>query len=597
MFKMSSVMEVNSNKEAKKMPKEETLLPLLYAGFDVIYLRTTEQERAYEDVIQELKNSSEFSEMNVYVWKANCNLVKRSLPGVAVPTPSEIQRGKVAEGFLPALNYILAPEGVLEENEPGITDYERRRRQEANRRRREASESVVEAPRSNSIYFMFNPKPHLNTKSGNLTVAYAIIQTIRDIAIQLKAVGSFLVFLGDDLELPSELSDIVTFVEFALPTREELKPFFSDFISKNFPTLTHPVTEDLLEQAADSMVGIPMSKAENAIALSISTHGGIDLEILQSEKQQIIKQSGVLSWIRLTETMNTIGGFDLAKEHVRKRAKYFSSIVKARSFGLTPPKGIMVVGPGGTGKTLFSQCIAWEMRLRLYKMDMGAVFGGIVGASEQNIRTALKMIEALAPCAVVFDEFEKSIAGLESSGKSDSGVTSRVIATLLSWMQDCKLPIYKIATCNSIRNLDGPLFRKGRWDEVFGVDLPTDEEREEIFKIHLRKRHRDPDAFDLRELANATTEWVGAEIEATIEEALFEAFDKEVELTTDLILAAAKDVVPLSVTDKEGMDTFRSWVRVSARPASSARRTPAALTKAPAVAGGTSSLRRVLQKN
>jgi hypothetical protein len=223
-----------------------------------------------------------------------------------------------------------------------------------------------------------------------------------------------------------------------------------------------------------------------------------------------------------------------------------------------------------TGKTLSAKAISATLDLPLYKFDVGSVFKGIIGSSESTIRNALKLAETVAPCVLLIDEMEKLVAGLESSGRSDSGTTSRVIGTLLSWMQETTSPVYKVATCNTIRNLDAALFRRGRWDAVFAVDLPTFEERQEIFSIHLRKRGRKIEAFDLAALARGTEGFVGAEIESVVEEALYHAFDADRDISQADLVKVSSTVVPISKTDKEDVAQFREWMRTRAMPVSNA---------------------------
>jgi SpoVK/Ycf46/Vps4 family AAA+-type ATPase len=280
-----------------------------------------------------------------------------------------------------------------------------------------------------------------------------------------------------------------------------------------------------------------------------------------------------------TTDLTSLGGFDVLKSFITPFREYFLRRKEAEDFGCRPPKGIMLVGIPGTGKSLAAACIAGELGLPLYNFSVPAVFQGIVGQSEATIRQALKTIEALSPCALLIDEIDKGLSGLESSGRSDSGVTSRVIGTLLSWMQDCQLPIFKIATANTLRSLDGSVFRKGRWDGLFGVDLPQMEERKEIFEIHLRKRHRDPENFNMDKLVRESKNFVGSEIEAVIEEALRDAFYARVELSTDHLLTVCRKVKPLALTDKESIEQFRVWVRERAENVSSHKVVPIALDK------------------
>lgn len=544
------------------MATERLLTPLLYAGYPVIYIRTQEQERSYEKVVAEIKDDSALKNLPIYLWKSNIGLVKRRFPVFPIPHPHE---ERVATAFQEALQYTITPEQEV-------------------RLPQEGEEVELPSPRADTIYFFMNPKPHLGSARANPTpAAYNLIQTIRDAAIQLRVVGSYIIFIGSDIDLPPELTDIVTFVDFPLPTKEEIRDSFSRVISGYSESLKVEIPDDVLENAADSMVGIPLLKAENAIALSLAKSKGLDLDLLQSEKEQIIRQSGVLQWIRTDETMDNLGGYDVLKADLLKRVGYFSHRRQALEFGLRPPKGIMLVGLPGTGKSLAAEAIAHVLQLRLYSFDLAAVYKGIVGASEENVRIALRMAEALAPCCLRFDEFEKAAAGLESSGRTDSGVSSRVIGTILTWMQECKLPIYKIATCNSIRNLDAAIFRRGRWDNVYGVELPSFNERKEIYAIHLRKRHRDPANFDLEAIAKVSKDFVGSEIESTVDDALYAAFHAGRDIETKDIVDAVSVVKPLAVTDREGIEWFQGWVKDRAVSVSSEKGRDLSGKKTPAV--------------
>jgi SpoVK/Ycf46/Vps4 family AAA+-type ATPase len=250
-----------------------------------------------------------------------------------------------------------------------------------------------------------------------------------------------------------------------------------------------------------------------------------------------------------------------------KRTVAFSE--KARDFGLPAPKGVLMLGVQGCGKSLSAKAIAGLWKLPLLRMDVGKIFGGIVGQSEENIRKAIRIAESTAPNVVWIDEMEKGFSGTQSSGISDGGTTARVFGTFISWLADKTAPCFVVATANDVSALPPELLRKGRFDEIFFVDLPAEEERKEIFSIHLSKRKRDPANFDLAKLAEATSGFSGAEIEQAIISALYDAFDVGREVTTEDILATCKQSVPLSMTMKERIDILREWAATRARPASS----------------------------
>ena len=492
----------------------------LDAGYPVLYIRTGEQERALQEVTANLRGSGLGDKLMVMIWKSTIGLYSIN----AADPVSE----RVAYGIDEALAYIAGARGE---------------------------------DKSDHLYVLFNVRDFLKSP--------IIMQQFRDTAYKIRTIGSHMIIIGGSFEIPEELDDVVTFVDLELPSKEEIKSIFRSTVDRYRDVLDEQGTEQDLERAAENALGLTAFKAENAISLSIVTSKKIDVPLIRQEKQLAVKQSGVLEYLHHQETMDSLGGFDLLKEHVKKRRKYFSSHKKAVEFGLRPPKGIMLVGVAGCGKTLAAKAVSAALDLPLYKFDVGAVFKGLVGSSEASIRNALKLAETVAPCVLLIDEMEKLVAGLESSGKTDSGVTSRVIGTLLSWMQETRAPVYKLATCNTIRNLDSALFRRGRWDAVFAVDLPTMQERKEIIAIHLAKRNRDASKFDLDLLAKATENFVGAEIESVVDEALYFAFDDDRDVADADLVEVAKGVVPISKTDHEAIASFRAWMEARAMPVSS----------------------------
>jgi len=285
-----------------------------------------------------------------------------------------------------------------------------------------------------------------------------------------------------------------------------------------------------------------------------------------SEKEQIIRKSGILEFFPVSESLTDVGGMDSLKRWLQKRGHAFSE--KAREFGLPQPKGILLLGVQGCGKSLICKASASLWKTPLLRFDVGKVFSGIVGGSEENIRKAIKTAEAISPCILWIDELEKGLSGIQSSSFSDAGTTARVFGTFLTWQQEKAVPVFTIATCNSVENLPPELLRKGRFDEIFFVDLPSDAERREIFSIHITKRNRDADAFDLDTLSKVSSGFSGAEIEQAVISGMFDAFDENAELETKHILEAIYDTVPLSVTMKEGIEHLRKWAATRAIPAS-----------------------------
>lgn len=402
----------------------------------------------------------------------------------------------------------------------------------------------------------------------------AIVRRLRDLTYALKTSYKTLILLSPLLKLPPELEKEITVVDYALPSLEDLGDLLDSIIEsvKANPQVKTELTTEEREQILQAAQGLTAIEAENVFAKSLVEKKRFDVDVVLSEKEQIIRKSGILEYYRASEAFADVGGLNLLKDWMDKRTVAFTD--KAREFGLPAPKGILMLGVQGCGKSLSSKAIASLWRLPLLRMDVGKIFGGIVGQSEENIRKAIRVAESTAPNVVWIDELEKGFAGTQSSGISDGGTTARVFGTFIAWLQDKTAPCFVVATANDVTALPPELLRKGRFDEIFFVDLPDDEERREIFAIHLRKRHRDPALFDLAALAGATTGYSGAEIEQAVISALYDAFDVERDVTTEDILAVAKQSIPLSMTMRERIDLLRLWAQSRARPASSAEPEP-----------------------
>ena len=266
------------------------------------------------------------------------------------------------------------------------------------------------------------------------------------------------------------------------------------------------------------------------------------------------------------EGFSNVGGLGLVKLWLRKRGMAFSE--KARRFGLPEPKGLLLLGVQGSGKSLLAKAVASQWQLPLLRLDLGRVFSELVGSSEQNIRTALRLAESVSPCVMWLDEIEKGLAGASGSGSADAGTSARVFGSLLTWMQEKTSPVFVIGTANDISALPPEVLRKGRFDEIFFVDLPQLQERREIFVIHLARRGRDALDYDLNQLARATEGFSGAEIEQIIIDGLYDAFENERDLTTEDLLRNITSTIPLSQTMESKITALRQWARNHARPAS-----------------------------
>jgi SpoVK/Ycf46/Vps4 family AAA+-type ATPase len=293
-----------------------------------------------------------------------------------------------------------------------------------------------------------------------------------------------------------------------------------------------------------------------------------EVDIILSEKKQLIRRNGILEYIEEDATIDAVGGLDELKKWLKQRSNAFTE--RAREYGLPQPKGMLILGVPGCGKSLIAKTTSRLWSLPLLRLDMGRVYdGSMVGRSEANLRNALKTAESISPAILFIDELDKSFAGTTGSSDSDGGTSSRIFGSFLTWMQEKKSPVFVMATANRVERLPGEFLRKGRFDEIFFVDLPTPEERQHIFNIHLSNRREDISRFDLEQLSKMSDGFSGAEIEQAIVAAMYEAFAQDREFTQLDIIAALKATLPLSRTMQEQVTALRDWARQRARPAAS----------------------------
>lgn len=398
-----------------------------------------------------------------------------------------------------------------------------------------------------------------------------IVRKLRDLAQYLKSSYKTLVLVSPHLKIPSELEKDVTVVDFPLPTLEELHVLLSNIIKE-----VNESTEIKIDPARvpaepllKSALGLTLKEAENVFAKTLVMGGRLtedDIEVILGEKQQIIRKSGMLEYYPSQESFANVGGLRLLKEWLNKRRLAFTE--KAREYGLPFPKGVMLLGIQGCGKSLCAKAVSALWKLPLLRFDVGSVFSSAVGSSEENMRTAIRAAESVAPAILWIDEIEKAFSGIQSSSFSDGGTTSRVFGSFITWLQEKRSPVFVIATANNIRQCPPELLRKGRLDEIFFVDLPSAEERKDIITIHLRKRNREPSTVDYTTLIESCEGFSGAEIEEGIVSAMFDAFEKSVPLTADLIRRSFRETVPLSKTMEEEITELRQWASGRARRAS-----------------------------
>ena len=393
-----------------------------------------------------------------------------------------------------------------------------------------------------------------------------VIQSLKDAATTLRKQGSHIILVGPLGDVPDELRAIVTELDFRLPDRDRLQVLYKDLVESYSGVLE--VTGDIngrIKKAAEAAIGMTELEAENALALSMTESNDIDIQLIQQEKARAVKKSDVLEWFSAKEKMSDVGDFDNLKQWVEKRKNIFND--SAVEYGLPIPKGLLLLGIPGTGKSLVSKAIAGYLGLPLIRFDIGSLFKKYVGTSEESTRNALRTIEAISPVVVHFDELEKGFAGVNSGG--DSGVGSRVLGTILTWMQERSTMSFIVATVNNVELLPAELYRAGRFDKVFATDLPGQQGREEIYRIHIKKRKRDPKKYDIRTVAAKSVGFVGAEIEYVVEEAMFDAFaDNGREFTTQDLLTAIENVIPMSKRDREKIEVIRAFCKERATPVS-----------------------------
>lgn len=394
-----------------------------------------------------------------------------------------------------------------------------------------------------------------------------IVRRVRDMIPKLKANGRTLIFESSVVVIPTELEKDVTLVTVPLPTHDEIGAVLDDVIA-NLGGPAKAAVEDRIA-LMESARGLTIAEAENVFSLAAVKHfnlSNVAIRTVMREAANIVKKSGLLEFIEPEESLADIGGLNNLKSYLNKRARAYSD--EARAYGLPTPRGLLMVGVQGCGKSLTARAIAALMKRRLLRLDMGRLFAGLVGSSEENTRKVFAIAEAVSPCVLWCDEFEQAFKGMAGSGAStDSGTTARVGGAFLTWLSDKKAPVYVVATSNGIKDMPPQLYRKGRFDEIFFVDLPTQQERAEQFPIHLAHVGRDAKKFNVSKLAVAADRFSGAELKEAVTSAMWDAFDDDVEVTTDHILAAIEKTHPLAKTAEREIEELREWAKDRTVPA------------------------------
>ena len=368
-----------------------------------------------------------------------------------------------------------------------------------------------------------------------------------------------IIIVSETVKIPKELEKYITVLETSYLTVDEIKEIINSFLSE-YDLGT--INEELLEKFSVSFKGLSEFEILNILALAYSNDGEFtesDLQIVMEQKRQAIKKGGVLDMVSVKETIDDIGGLDNLKKWLENKAKVFKNYRQAKEYGVDTPKGLLIVGVPGCGKSLTAKATAAMFGMPLLRLDMGRLLGKYVGESEENMRRAVALAEAVSPCILWIDELEKAFAGIGGNGEG-SEVTTRLFGSFLSWMQEKTSPTFVVATANDITKLPPELLRKGRFDEIFFVDLPNKEERKAIFDIHI-KRRREKDYPQIKEgideLVKSTEGYSGADIEGVVSEAVEEAFVSGEELTIEKIKGVIDKSIPLSRTMKEALEKMK----------------------------------------
>ena len=491
---------------------QEELSILIQAQYPLIYLVTSEEERA-ESAIALIATHK--PEKRVFVWTLTRGII-------------EYGEGSPQHGTIPPQQ---AFEFAIRQKDPAI--------------------------------FVFKDlHPFLQDGTGSAEV----VRWIRDAIAAFKGTKKTIILMSPFQQIPIELEKEVAVLDFALPSMVELETV----LSKQLMAVPGKHLEtDVREKLVKAALGLTKDEAEKVYRKATVTANrltGEEVEIILSEKKQLIRRNGILEYIEDDGTLASVGGLEELKHWLTQRSNAFTE--RARSYGLPQPKGMLILGVPGCGKSLIAKTTARLWGLPLLRLDMGRVYdGSTVGKSEANLRAALKTAESISPAILFIDELDKAFGGAGGSADSDGGTSSRIFGSFLTWMQEKTSPVFVMATANRVERLPGEFLRKGRFDEIFFVDLPTAEERQDIFRIHLMKRRRAIDRFDLVQLANVCEGFSGAEIEQALVAAMYEAFAQDREFTQLDIIAACRATVPLSKTMNEQVTALRDWARQRARPA------------------------------
>jgi ATP-dependent 26S proteasome regulatory subunit len=383
----------------------------------------------------------------------------------------------------------------------------------------------------------------------------SISRKLKNITRILKLQPKTIIIIGSELNIPKELYDLITVLQFQLPINNEINYELKRLVE----SLDIEINQQILESLTRAAQGLSLERIRRVLSKIIATYKTIDeksIQLLLNEKKQLIHQTEILEYWSVSETISKIGGIDNLKEWLTKRKISFS--IQASNYGLPTPRGLLLVGIQGTGKSLTAKAIANEWQLPLLKLDVGKLFGGIIGESESRLRQMIELAETISPCILWIDEIDKAFTKNDSKG--DGGTSNRVLGTFISWLSEKRKPVFVVATANNVELLPLEIIRKGRFDEIFFLDLPKKQEREEIFKIHIQEfRPNSWESFDYSKLGQLSNSFSGAEIRQSIIEGMYHAFYEKREFTTEDICLALTQLIPLSQLENTQTLQLKNW--------------------------------------
>jgi len=389
----------------------------------------------------------------------------------------------------------------------------------------------------------------------NFLKDFSIVRKLKNLSRSLKTQPKNIIIISSEINIPDSLKEFITLLQFPLPTYSEILEELNRLIS----SLQQEIDPLTVNKIATACQGLSLERIRRVLSKVIAKYGEINDEspdLILQEKKQIIQQTQLLEFCLNDKSISDLGGLDNFKDWLTLRVKAFSQ--EAIQYGLPYPKGLLLVGVQGTGKSVAAKIIAHEWQLPLLRLDFGRLFASLIGQSEQRVRKMIEIAEALAPCVLWVDEIDKAFAGAQSSG--DSGTTSRVLATFITWLSEKTSPVFVVATANNIDFIPAEILRKGRFDEMFFLSLPTSEEREAIFKVHLNKyRPKEIDNFQISLLGQLSKDFSGAEIEQVVIEAMRLGFNESREFNNEDIIVSIQNLVPLARTKSKELDLLKSW--------------------------------------